>query len=66
MQSYPILSLEKVYLALGYYLAHRETIDACIQRMEQEAEQARQDIVADYTPEQRARHARLKALQDAK
>ena len=34
-QSFPVLTLEQVYGAIAYYLAHREVIDADL--MEQEA-----------------------------
>jgi uncharacterized protein (DUF433 family) len=38
VQMYPTLTLDKVYLAIGYYLRHRESVDAYIRRMEAEAE----------------------------
>jgi uncharacterized protein (DUF433 family) len=39
-QSYPSLSLEEVYLALGYYLRHRAELDAYLREQEAEAVQA--------------------------
>ena len=50
VQMYPTLSLEKVYLAIGYYLRHREEVDAYIQRMEAEAERFRHEWEAQNTP----------------
>ena len=50
IQMYPTLSLEKLYLAIGYYLRHREEVDAYIQRMEAEAEQMRQEWEAQNPP----------------
>ena len=43
VQMYTTLTLDQVYLAIGYYLRHREQVDAYIQRMEEEAE--RDDFV---------------------
>ena len=33
-QSFPVLTLEQVYGAITYYLAHREIIDAYLQQQE--------------------------------
>lgn len=41
VQMYPTLTLDKVYLALGYYLRHRETVDAYLKEMDEEAERFR-------------------------
>ena len=40
-QSFPALSLEQVYGALAYYLAHREEIDAHLQQRRSEYEEVR-------------------------
>lgn len=32
VQMYPTLTLDQVYLAIGYYLRHREPVDAYIDR----------------------------------
>lgn len=37
-QSFPVLTLEQVYGAIAYYLAHREEIDAYLQRAERQYE----------------------------
>lgn len=50
IQMYPTLSLDQVYLAIGYYLRHRGTVDAYIQQMETEAKQIQAEIEAQYLP----------------
>lgn len=35
-QSFPVLSLEQVYGAIAFYLAHREEVDASLARTERE------------------------------
>jgi len=42
VQMYPTLTLDQVYLAIGYYLRHRDTVDTYIGRMDVEAERLRQ------------------------
>lgn len=37
-QSFPVLTLEQVYGAIAFYLAHRKEIDAYLQRAEQQYE----------------------------
>jgi uncharacterized protein (DUF433 family) len=47
-ESYPTLSLDMVYLAIGYYLRHRTEIDAYLREQEQQAEaNRREDEAAD-------------------
>ncbi len=58
---YSSLSLADVYLAIGYYLRHREEIDAHIQREDEEAKQLQQKIEAQYTPQMRDARERYKA-----
>ena len=36
-QSFPVLTLEEVYGAIAYYLAHQEDVDANLEQHEQEA-----------------------------
>jgi uncharacterized protein (DUF433 family) len=43
-QSFPVLTLEQVYGALTYYLAHREMIDAYLQQQEANFAQLSQDL----------------------
>ncbi len=45
---YPSLSLEEVYLALGYYLRHRDEIEAYLRQQEAEAEAYRQEYEAQH------------------
>jgi len=40
-QAFPLLTLEQVYGALAYYLAHRETIDAYLRDGSQQFERLR-------------------------
>lgn len=66
VQMYPTLTLDQVYLALGYYLRHRQAVDAYIRRMDEEAEQLRQEWEAKYPPKvtQAQLLARLEARRD--
>ena len=48
IEAYSTLSLEDVYLAIGYYLRHREEIDAHIHREDNEARELQQKIEAKY------------------
>lgn len=50
VQMYPTLTLDQVYLAIGYYLRHRDAVDAYIGRMDEEAERIQQEIEAQYPP----------------
>ncbi|MCC6613033.1 MAG: DUF433 domain-containing protein [Anaerolineae bacterium] len=47
---YPSLSLEDVYLAIGYYLRHRDEIDTYLREQEEEASQARREWEAKHPP----------------
>ena len=40
-ESYPTLSLDEVYMAIGYYLRHRAEVDAYLEQQEAEAETGR-------------------------
>ena len=50
VQMYPTLSLDKVYLALGYYLRHQETVDTYIRLVEEEGKRLQQEIEARFPP----------------
>jgi uncharacterized protein (DUF433 family) len=41
-QAFPLLTLEQVYGALAYYLAHRETINAYLRQASEDFERLRQ------------------------
>ncbi len=45
---YPSLSLDDVYLAIGYYLRHRDSIDAYLRQEEAEAEASRREHEARH------------------
>lgn len=47
---YSSLSLDDVYLAIGYYLRHREEIDAYLREQEAEAEAFRREYEAKHPP----------------
>lgn len=49
-QQYPYLSLDDVYLAIGYYLRHRSEVDHYLQDQEAEAEAFRKQHEADFLP----------------
>lgn len=51
VQMYPSLSLDQVYLAIGYYLRHRDSVDTYIRRMEAEAEHIQKQVEADFPPQ---------------
>lgn len=48
IDSYPSLSLDDVYLAIGYYLRHRAEVDAYLQQQESEAEAAQREHETNY------------------
>lgn len=64
IQMYPTLTLDQVYLTLGYYLRHRDTVDDYIRQMEAEAEAVRQEWEAKHPPQ--ATQAELLARLEAK
>ena len=43
IQMYPTLTLDQVYLAIGYYLRHREMVDAYIERIDKAADELRKE-----------------------
>lgn len=49
-EQYPSLSLADVYLALGYYLRHRQTIDDYLQQQEDEADALRRTYERAHPP----------------
>lgn len=64
VQMYPTLTLDQVYLAIGYYLRHRDTVDDYIRRMDEEAERLRREWEAEHPP--KITHAELLARLQAK
>jgi uncharacterized protein (DUF433 family) len=63
---FPTVPLTDIYAVIAYYLAHRDEIDAYLKQRDEEAERIRQEIEANYTPEQRARTEYFKTLRDQK
>jgi uncharacterized protein (DUF433 family) len=45
VQQYPSLILADVYVVIGYYLRHRETVDRYLAQRQQVAEQVRQETL---------------------
>jgi len=50
VQMYPTLTLDQVYLAIGYYLRHRETVDDYIRQMDEDAERLRREWETEHPP----------------
>jgi uncharacterized protein (DUF433 family) len=48
VERYPSLSLDDVYLAMGYYLRHRESVDAYLRAQEAEAERGQREDEAQH------------------
>jgi len=67
VQMYTTLTLDQIYLAIGYYLRHRETVDAYIHRMDTEAEQLQREWESEYPPQvtQAELLARLQTKRDS-
>jgi uncharacterized protein (DUF433 family) len=67
VQMYTTLTLDQVYLAIGYYLRHRETVDEYIRRMDDEAEQLRREWEVKFPPKVTKAEllARLQAKRDS-
>lgn len=56
---FPALTLEQVYGAITYYLAHLDHIDDCLRKSDEEAETFRKEIEARY-PRGRLIYERLR------
>jgi uncharacterized protein (DUF433 family) len=65
-ENFDVLPLNDVYAVIAYYLAHKDELDAYLQRREEEAERIRQEIEANYTPEQKAFNERVRKLLEEK
>lgn len=63
VDSYPSLNTADVYAVIGYFLAHREEIDAYVRQRDQQAEQSLRDMEANLSPGARALRTRLRAFQ---
>lgn len=49
-ESFDVLPINDIYAVIAYYLAHRDELDAYIQRREEEGERLRQEWEAKYPP----------------
>ena len=47
-ECFPVLSLEEVYGAIAYYLAHRADIDAYLQEVDKDFDTFRERVRAEY------------------
>ncbi len=65
-EGFDVLPLNAIYAVIAYYLAHRDELDAYLQRGREEAERLRQAWEAHYTPEQKAFNARIRELAEEK
>jgi uncharacterized protein (DUF433 family) len=50
IEQYPSLSLDDVYLAIGYYLRHRDEVDAYLRQQEEEAKAFQEAYEKEYPP----------------
>lgn len=51
VEQYPTLELGDVYAVLGYYLHHRDEVDAYLEARRQYAEKTRRENEANFPPE---------------
>lgn len=65
-EGFDVLPLNDIYAVIAYYLAHRDEIDAYLQRREDEAERIRREVEANYTPEQKAFNEHIRKLSEEK
>ena len=63
---FPTLPVTDIYAVIAYYLARRDELDAYLQRRDEAAERLRQEIEANYTPEQKAFNERIRQLVEDK
>ncbi len=49
-EQYPTLSLDDVYLTIGYYLRHRHTLDVYFEQENEQAHKAQLEDEAHYPP----------------
>jgi uncharacterized protein (DUF433 family) len=61
-EGFPTVPLADVLAVIAYYLRNRDEVDSYVDQRNDLAEQIRQQVEAAYTPEQRARHERLRKL----
>ena len=60
-EGFPTVPLTDIYTVIAYYVAHQEEVDAYLKQRNAESEHIRQEIEANYTPEQKARTEHFRA-----
>jgi uncharacterized protein (DUF433 family) len=65
-EGFPTVPVTDIYAIIAYYLAHREELDAYLTRRDEEAKRIRQEVEANYTPEQKASNERFRKLIEEK
>jgi uncharacterized protein (DUF433 family) len=63
---FPTIPLTDIYAVIAYYLANQDEVDSYLRRRDEEAERIRQEIEANYTPEQQMRTQYFKDLLNQK
>ena len=64
VDSYPSLSTAEMYAVIGYYLSHREAIDAYVRQRDAAVDETLQQLEATMSPETRALRTRLRSYRD--
>jgi len=64
--SYPSLAIGDIYAVIGYYLTHRDEVDAYVRKRDHAADLIIQTIERELSPSARALRTRLSALRDQK
>jgi len=63
---FPTVSINDIYAVIAYYLTHKGELDLYLQEQNEEAEQIRQKIESNLTPEQKAFNDRVRKLAEEK
>jgi uncharacterized protein (DUF433 family) len=63
-EGFDVLPLNDIYAVIAYYLAHKDELDAYLQRRDEEAERIRQEWEAKYPP--KVTKAELRARLEAR
>ena len=61
-ESFDTVPVTDIYAIIAYYLAHRDELDAYLERRSEEAKRLRQETEASYTPKQREFRERIRKL----
>lgn len=65
-ERFPTVPINDIYAVIAYYLTHKGELDLYLQQRNEEAEQIRQKIEANYTPKQKAFNDRVRILAEEK